>query len=214
MEAGADGATPIDWLPDGVEPQTVKRRRRAALLVVVGLIPTACGSPGMDRPPATSLDGLSAFQREILADGVVTRPEYERAFDAAISCMRDEGVVVSDPLPQNAGRFLSYVVSLGRQQGDGNPGESLVPSESIQESCERRYLLGIVDVWNQQQTPSGREAEGMRRDYVACLQARGISVSDEATVDSIESSDEFVSDPRARPCIAQYSNRIFLFDDL
>ncbi len=181
------------------------------LVTLVMLAASACAPPTDDTALRSGrLAGNSTgFQREILADGIVTRAEYERAIAATIACMQQQGLAVTGPLEINAGRFLGYVVGLGPDEGPGGaPSDTF---ESVQTLCEATYLDGIAAAWIVQQQPTGSEAEAVRIDYVECLRERGLDIDSNASIDSFESDPTFVADRRARPCIEQYSTNVFLF---
>lgn len=77
----------------------------AALALIA--VSAACSSEAAPTPivfegrlpfdPGPDVGG-TALQEEVFADGEVTFDEYERAMEAAVQCMRDEGFEVDGPL--------------------------------------------------------------------------------------------------------------------
>ncbi len=192
---------------------TIVTRRSAAFVtccVGVLLLVTAACSPRAVEPSdgrrteelAALLEAVSrsgsGFQREILADGKVSRSEYERAFDAAVSCMRQQGLEVAGPHPVMGDRYLLYTVR-------DAPG-----SDSIQATCDDEYLDFVRQVWTYQQTPTGEEADRIRVEYVRCLQAQGLDVPDDATLDEIDGVALDHPGSGVDACVERYSTRIFI----
>ena len=55
------------------------------------------GGPSPSQTIAEVLPNTTAFQRALLADGELTRDEYETAVFAAVQCIADHGFVVAGP---------------------------------------------------------------------------------------------------------------------
>lgn len=140
----------------------------------------------------------SQFQQTILEDGKVSYAEYERAYDAAVSCMRDAGLVVVGPLSIMAGRYLTYSV----RDGEG--------ADRAMVSCEEQHLDYVGAVWSEQQLPTGEEAERVRDDYADCLRSLGVDVPRDASLQDIEDLAGAAEGDTAYPCIERYSTSHFI----
>jgi hypothetical protein len=135
----------------------------------------------------------SEFQKQILQDGEVTRGEYESAFGATVSCMRNQGLQVLGPDWASSETRLGYSVA----DSAGSAG--------VQDACEQEYLIWVSAVWDEQQKPTGEEAERIRREYVACLQDHGIVLPDDASVDEANAVAATAPNGAGDECIAQFA---------
>ncbi len=176
--------------------------RTLPVAVVIALVCSACGSSSTDSTGASGSlpPGVgSEFQREILADGLVTQAEYERAFDAVVNCMTSQGLVVFGPTPMMADRYLAYAVREGPQ------------SESIMRTCEEEFLDPYINhAWVTQRTPTGAAAENARIDYRDCVRAAGVELADDADYYQIEEAAKEPLNPRTQSCIERYSTTTFI----
>jgi len=174
----------------------------ALVLVLAACAPPTSGTPTGDEDTNSMLEvGLrdgSDFQREILGDGVVSPAEYERAFDAAVSCMRDEGLEVVGPFSVMFDRYLMYTV---RDTGD---------SDSISNRCDDEHLAFVRSVWSVQNTPTGQEAERVRTDYRDCARSKGMDLRDGATYEEIDLAAGEQPGAAILACIERYSNNTFI----
>jgi hypothetical protein len=140
----------------------------------------------------------SEFQQTILEDGKVSYAEYEQAYDATVSCMRDAGLVVVGPFAIMANRYLTYTV----RDGAG--------VDSAMVGCEERYLDYVGAVWSEQQLPTGEEAERVLDDYIDCLQGLGLEVPKDASLQDVEDVAGAANGDTAYPCIERYSTSHFI----
>lgn len=104
----------------------MRRRARTAVAILASLLVCSCGKT--DAPAQDPFAGdvaraqsrvTSDFQRSVLADGQVSRAEYEQAVDLYISCLNSNGVPAAKNL--NAGGYYDYAV----------PGQSDVSSQMM-----------------------------------------------------------------------------------
>ncbi|VAW09331.1 hypothetical protein MNBD_ACTINO02-3189, partial [hydrothermal vent metagenome] len=149
-------------------------------------------------------DDVPVSQAAALEDGVITFEEYEAAYERTVACMRDSGLVVKGPKPENAGRFLTYSFQAG------------VGGAEADEPCRREHLDLVNGLWLAQAVPSEAEAEVMAREYAACLRSAGVDVEDNL---SLQELDFVVLDASPGPfgeavgkCAELYSLGIFTSD--
>lgn len=84
---------------------------------------------------ATTWPQVSEYQRLMLADGDLTRAEYEASAQAVVQCLRDVGFRdVRDIHPDVTGKFLGYGISFGSTDV---PSLKLEPDETPQQAIER-----------------------------------------------------------------------------
>ena len=91
------------------------RHQKNCLLVTLLVAGTsACGATGSDAPKGpysadiqqAKAKTTSDFQRQVLADGKITRAEYEEAVDRYVSCMNSHGAEISKTL--NSAGYYYY----------------------------------------------------------------------------------------------------------
>jgi hypothetical protein len=146
-------------------------RRLWFLVVVIALVASACSSSAAREvsPEVQAFldrlgDDVPVSQAAALEDGVITFEEYEAAYERTVACMRDSGLVVKGPKPENAGRFLTFSFQGG------------VGDAEADEPCRREHLDLVNGLWLAQAAPSAAEAEVMAREYAACLRAAGVVI--------------------------------------
>jgi hypothetical protein len=121
---------------------------RSTVAVVLCLSAAACRRHPGDHPAAkrvvsgTEIGGLSLYQRSILAGGVVTFEEYERAVMVSAACARDRGVLVDGP-------YLGpdRIYNLGYGAADPN---DLGAAGLAFNQCATKYSSAVSDIWQTQ----------------------------------------------------------------
>jgi len=168
-----------------------KRRGLAALLL--SAVSAACSMQAAPTPilfderlpfsPGPDVGG-HALQNAVFADGEVTADEYERAMDAAIGCMRDEGFQVEGPLRYPDGYL---VVEPGM---DPTLRLTLRATVSDEESdrygevngrCQAQWSYAIEQVYLRQFRPSEAEVQAWLERAWTCLEERGEPISSPPT---------------------------------
>ena len=103
-----------------------RRRWPVAGAVVSCLLIAGCGGTQADPsdPYAAEIENARArvtsdFQREVLADGQITRAEYERAVDLFVECLVSHGVAAAKVV--NSGGYYDYSTP-----GDGDVGQPMM----------------------------------------------------------------------------------------
>lgn len=161
--------------------------RHVTMLGLVAVL-TACSgdAPGIDEnhPWAEELNlaleiVTSDFEREALADGVITREEYEMAHDLWLDCMEQtfppDGSVHIRLIPDPLGRY-TYEIS-------GLNDETLDLYDTVRHACMTGTIEEIAPLyndmtWNPDNVP--------RIELVfACLEREGL-IPDDYTIDDYE----------------------------
>lgn len=130
--------------------------------------------------------GGRALQEAIFADGVVTFDEYERAFAAAIQCMRDEGFDVEGPLRYPDG-FVAVqpgfdprlkLTLVAHVEGDENDrfGE-------VNARCQAQWSYAVEWVFLHQFAPTEAEIQAWLERAWECARRLGLPLSDPPTVE-------------------------------
>jgi hypothetical protein len=173
----------------------------AALAVVVAALligcsagpPTAATPIVFDEPPPFDPGpdvGGRALQQAIFADGVVTHDEYERAYTAAIQCMRGEGFEVEGPLRYPDGPLVFTVgadprlrLTLAARPGD-DPEDRF---GEVNGRCLAQWSYAVEQVYLRQFAPTEDEFQAWLERAWECARDRGLPLSDPPT--SQEASD-------------------------
>ncbi|MCL4241150.1 MAG: hypothetical protein KJ048_07325 [Dehalococcoidia bacterium] len=157
---------------------------RAIVLAVTLLIAAACDSGSGNQHDSVTrtlveqlpegvgvedaLRSASEYQREILADGVVTFEEYETSVLATVTCLRESGLEIrTGPELDASGRRYTYSYT-----GGGDAGRQ----SELFWGCYREYGDKVDTAWAYQTTPTEQERQAQRRFLTACLQDRGVAV--------------------------------------
>lgn len=127
------------------------------------------GDPGPD------LGGLT-LQRSILADGVVTFDQYERAMSAAAECIRSEGFTVRFPgdsrvLIVGIDPAMLLTIEVSNVEED----ELL---EEIEMQCRSQWSWWVEEVWQRQLTPSEEERQRALESALECGRQHGMSIAE------------------------------------
>lgn len=166
------------------------KTRIAVGLIVLALaaVSSACSgsdadSGGISVKEVNKLaSDASDYQQEILKDGKVTYPEYEKAMNAERDCMIEKGY---KPNELNLDRgMLVYSINIE----DDNPDvvadlDSRLTAE--QTACGEEYSSVVSWVWGQQDVPSDSEREEMKPKVYDCLRQAGLEIKDTASDDEL-----------------------------
>ncbi len=155
----------------------------AVFLLLLG----ACGGKGgvAQGPLPTQLPldqrmgfAPSEFQREILADGVVTFAEYEGAVLAGARCVADRGVSVEPPFwDENAYRFVYYTkVELPPEATPAEEQAAVDLMNSVSDDCWREYQAFVEQAWDNQSIPEADERARLVDQLVSCIRSAGVEV--------------------------------------
>ena len=120
----------------------------------------------------------------MLADGVVTFAEYERATVAEIDCITEAlpSVKVDGPrATQSDHPTLEYTLEV---VGDV-PATEEANFEEAQAECHTRYLSDVGAVWATQDIPSEEERKSLLGDLRDCLVGAGVDLPENAELDDV-----------------------------
>lgn len=185
----------------------------AVALLAVGAVAVA-GSRSLADPSRTdsavalgrAAPHAAAQQTAALADGRVTREEYDNAVGAAVSCMVARGHSAS-LVPGDGRQPASLTFSVASLDAAGL-------AESDLAECKQRYTVNLLAVWIEQNRPTPQEAADARRFVASCIAGRGGSTTtadpnDRDISDWMDSSDP-VTRIAAGKCIEE-RNRVYGF---
>ncbi|MGH2607782.1 MAG: hypothetical protein ACRDHF_01725 [Tepidiformaceae bacterium] len=132
-------------------------------------------------------------QREALADGVVTYPEYEAAVRSTVACPEEAGLTILDqPHPDPSGTTLRYSFAAGLDLADAKR------SNATHRACYVEHQAAIDMMWSAQNTPSEDVFAQARQSLTQCLREAlpDAAIPDGQVPDSVRGSEAFL------PCIA------------
>jgi hypothetical protein len=147
---------------------------------VAGTVIAATGGRYATEPP---LDAAPSPE-EILADGVVTRAEYQAAAEATLDCLRARGI--------RAGFGLSATgtPSYSTRDADDPEGQSLA-------SCLGEHVGRVSLVWADQNAPSPQREIEFYNDVVDCVEVHtGGSYGDVEAVGDHKATDAAIAAAR------------------
>ncbi|MCA9823845.1 MAG: hypothetical protein KC482_05210 [Dehalococcoidia bacterium] len=140
-----------------------------AFVLVLLMSVDGCGeSPREGRLPQDRRESEYEFQRELLADGVVTASELEQAVLANMACLDRKGIRHSKPIydESNAPPVWNYDVGPVPTEQIGPDGS---PTEA--DKCYEEFQQDVDSAWVLQEQPS--EAEMQEREREASLHTGG-----------------------------------------
>ncbi len=186
--------------------------RRTLTAVALLFAMAACAEntkdPTQEMPPldvAQVLANTSEFQRDLLADKVITFAEYEKATLATIQCLREAGLTVQGPYPRSEtdDRYLEY--SFGFQGvASADVDENNKKMFATGDRCESAYRTDVARVWQFQHllTPQARQEQKLL--IIECLRQAGMSIAPEAShQDVLRAASDPKSDAAVK-CRAKY----------
>jgi hypothetical protein len=142
------------------------------------------GQLASDLAPQTS-----ASQSAILADGVVTRDEYEAAVNATVNCLAAQGFTVSTPMDKGDGFLHFEFVTADKSLG--------ASYQAAYQSCLSANEKDVDVVWaetlREQKTPPPADAVAASRAAIAqCLGDQGVKDVDPTAslLDMIAAADK------------------------
>ncbi len=165
--------------------------RLVMFLALIG----GCGSASTPTPivfddplpvdPGSDVGGR-ALQEQIFADGQVSFDEYERAFAAAVQCMRDEGFDVEGPLHYPDGYLVvepgwdpRHWLTSRAHTGDD-------PTDlygEVNARCQAQWSYAVGTVYRRQFQPSEAEVQAWLEQAWQCAREKSLQVSAPPTVD-------------------------------
>lgn len=167
---------------------------RWVALVGSVLVAAACSSTTEGSPGANVPEGISDFQKELLADGIVTDAEYRRAVEAARECVEKDGWETSEV---RAGRH-DYDLGFGvRFTGDHDP----TAADASMDRCHEEYQATVYWVYAQSKVVPLEEREALAEELRQCLLAVGV---EDVPYDPI--------DPREEPIVQSIVNTFHIDD--
>lgn len=134
---------------------------RGLLAAVVGLAPIGGASAwafdvARGEPSETTVAPPNAYQDHALADGVVSREEYDGAIANAVACMRSVGLDAR-PAPGGVETF----------------GDATDEQIAAGKSCVTRHAERLSFEWALQNQPADAEREAAAADATRCFRAGG-----------------------------------------
>jgi len=137
------------------------------------LVSSACS--GAPNSVSSATVDVSAFQSEILSDGVVTFAEYEAAVTAEIACLELAGLEVEGPSLSSSGRTLDFAVIATADDRPEKEFEEAV--DQVIDGCHVENSSEVVQAWLRQTTLSEEEIQVAFDDLVGCLTRSDVDVS-------------------------------------
>ncbi len=168
--------------------------KRLGVIVWMLALVTACAAGAAPTPitfdeplphdPGPDVGG-PALQAAIFADGMVNHAEYERAFTAAIDCMRNEGFDVEGPLTYPDG---ALVISPGMDPtlrltllAHNVPAAEDARWSEVNGRCLAQWSYAVERVYLDAFAPSEAEIAAWYERAWACMREQGIELSDPPT---------------------------------
>ncbi|SDS88171.1 hypothetical protein SAMN04489743_1106 [Pseudarthrobacter equi] len=147
------------------------------IITVAACSQQASSTPAFDVQKAAA--NTSAFQKELLADGALTREEYERAVLAERDCIQRAGAKPG-PLVTNGDNSLSFEVEITAP--DEIQGQAISKKA---EACYGEYASEVYPVWAFQNLPTEDDKRELKPDLLQCLEDAGVAVNNSETVDDV-----------------------------
>jgi hypothetical protein len=183
-------------------------RAVVALAVAVALL-GACSNAGqaLDDFPlsaeevARAVDGASPSQQPILADGIVTTAERERAYLAFIDCAQQGGVEVYgwELAPDGGDTFQTRLLSAASVPpssttiaGAAPPGAVEAPpsvEDQVINSCRHEQYTEVGLLYTFTHRLTGDDLRDWYDRIADCMRSKGVDVPSGATLDQMESID-------------------------
>ena len=160
---------------------------------------TSSSAPSQSINVAELAAHTTKFQRDILADGVVTRAEYERAVLAQRQCVQDAGATPSE-VRKTANNELAFDYDVTAEtQADVNAINKKA------ELCLGQYLDKVGEVWAYEQLLSPQELAKQLPEVRSCVVDVGISLAANASATDIYTAIQSTeSQQKAQPCVAKF----------
>ncbi|MGH8873743.1 MAG: hypothetical protein ACRDVM_00600 [Acidimicrobiia bacterium] len=186
---------------------------------VLLLLACASGPEEQANPEAREMaislaERTSPFQREILADGVVTEAEYERAMLTSRECVEQKGWRVGE-LDAGLNGFTLQFDMIWQTRDD--PAEDARLSDEATKAfddCMNHFHFDVEQVFIQQHVPTGAEQQAQVAEAIACLARAGLAGVDEDSTD-VEVSQAILSSSldeahkfEAEKCLYRYSQAL------
>ncbi|MFC6080652.1 hypothetical protein [Sphaerisporangium aureirubrum] len=190
--------------PRTLTRRTVTRSTRAALALAAGILIAVSCSPG--TPPGDPYAGdlerarkqaVSDFEKQVLADREITRPEYDEAVRRYVSCMKAHGLGFEAVLGDYG--YYTYVETPSSPRHD-----------AIHLVCRRGTTFLIESLYTEIITnPGHRDLDELR---AACFVRKGLAPKDYSGDSSkadgrrgYEGAPFDKEDPRFQQCLANPS---------
>lgn len=136
-----------------------------------------------------ALNVASSVERPLIADGVITRAEYQAAVDATVTCLETHGFQVVHLTENVQGLFGSYgrlganaagpaANSRGVIEYAATGGSKSVEANSAMVASCKQGSAVIEALWQQQAAPTEAERQAMRDAMATCLLRRGYEVAE------------------------------------
>lgn len=122
--------------------------------------------------PAPTPEVVSAA----LADGEVDFDEVLAAARATVACLRDRGVVASDPEPTPGGRFVQYTRETVTEKG-ADPAAVRAAADSAFADCYATHEALISEAWLRQTSLSEEARQKLIDEIAECLRGTGLDVA-------------------------------------
>ena len=123
----------------------------------------------------TALEQASAFERGLIADGVVTAEEHELAIISLLDCIRRAGLQLSE-LKRRANGLIEYWAV------DGT-GENADPNDDPVLRCQAEFYTYAREGFTATTLDPSRTERQTLLELAACLRERGFSEVPEAPTD-------------------------------
>ena len=160
---------------------------------------------------SSAQDGFSVtngLQVEILADGVITASEYERAVLATQECVEQVGWKTDDLELGIDGFTLSFAVVWTTDKDALREAQLSFEADEAFTRCAGDYLDQVEVAYIESQAPTGSERVEKERGLVSCLVAAGIrdvpiGVTEEDLIDILVGHEYGQNDPPIAPWLCR-----------
>ena len=146
---------------------------------------------------------ISEYEAPLLSDGVVTFAEYEEAVLATVACLRQSGVVASDPTLDQAGRIFVYSYEVSESESE-TLEDAQARADAVYSTCFTTYEDDLQNTWLRQTEPDSEERAALVAELLRCLEREGLSVPSDSSGDIrdlIESLGSTSLSDRQRSCV-------------
>lgn len=149
----------------------MSRHRLVGLGAVVVLMTAACGGSGGAGGIASLESDPGAGTATSAATG--TTVDTEQAMLDFAQCMRDQGIDMADPVPNEDGHYsLRQVFGGGTDRQSGSASREA--TRAAREACAP-YLEGVTQQFAR---PDATEMQDLMVEYAACMRENGVDMPD------------------------------------
>lgn len=153
----------------------------------------SCGTPP-DQPlfSPEQISEAPTFQRELIADGVVTWAEYESAVIAQHECVSAAGYAPGQIEKQGSQLVFDTTMEYG---GVADPEAADAKFMDALTKCEDEFITYVGSLWSESLViDDPAEREKRMAQFASCLRDSGVDVSDDVSLEELASAADASSD--------------------